>query len=335
MNSFGRLFRINIFGESHGECIGIVIDGCPAGIPLTENDLIEKLEKRKSGQKGTTARKEEDMPKIKSGIFKGKTTGAPIMILIENMDIDSSKYEKLKDTPRPGHADFTAFKKFHGFNDYRGGGHFSGRLTACLVIAGVIAKKLLRGIEINAKVIEVGGTKDIQKALDKAIAENDSVGGVVECRTKNLPIGLGEPFFDSVESSLSHAAFSIPAIKGIEFGSGFKSAEMQGHECNDEIINAEGKTKTNNAGGINGGITNGNELIFRVAVKPTSSILREQKTIDLKTGKVTEIKIEGRHDSCIALRIPVILEAITAIVFADLKLINDIYQNMPKTKVKK
>lgn len=335
MNSFGRLFGVNIFGESHGKCLGIVIDGCPAGIPLTENDLIEKLEKRKSGQKGTTARKEEDMPRIKSGIFNGKTTGAPIMILIENMDIDSSKYEKLKDTPRPGHADFTAFKKFHGFNDYRGGGHFSGRLTACLVIAGVIAKKLLGGIEINAKVIEVGGTKDIQKALDKAIAENDSVGGVVECRTKNLPIGLGEPFFDSVESSLSHAAFSIPAIKGIEFGSGFKSAEMQGHECNDEIINAEGKTKTNNAGGINGGITNGNELIFRVAVKPTSSILKEQKTIDLKTGKVTEIKIEGRHDSCIALRIPVILEAITAIVFADLKLINDAYHNMPKTKVKK
>ncbi|MBU0591730.1 chorismate synthase [Candidatus Micrarchaeota archaeon] len=327
MNTIGRLFRTSIFGESHGNVIGMLIDGCPAGIKISENEFTVDLDRRKSGANGTTARKEADVPLVKSGLFKGKTTGAPICIMFENKNVDSAQYERLKDTPRPGHADMVAMQKFCGSNDYRGGGHFSGRLTAPLVAAGVVAKKIITPIKIEAKLIEIHGSKNedgMEKEINNAIRDGESVGGIIECRVNGLPVGLGEPFFDSFESLLSHAIFSIPGIKGIEFGAGFGCAEMLGSEFNDEILTANGKTKTNNAGGINGGITNGNELVFRVAIRPTASISKEQKTINLKTGKQTGIKIEGRHDACIALRTPVIVEAVTAIVLADLKMLNDI-----------
>ncbi|MEW6528377.1 MAG: chorismate synthase [Candidatus Micrarchaeota archaeon] len=338
MNTLGRLLRISIFGESHGECVGIVIDGCPPGLHLSASDLIFDLERRKGSQRkiGTTSRIEADVPLIKTGIFNGRTTGAPILIMFENKDVDSKMYEKLKDNPRPGHADLVAKQKFDGFNDYRGTGHFSGRLTIGLVAAGVIAKKIIakkllknaKNVKIKATIIEVGGIKNIKKesikkAIDHAVKKNDSVGGIIECRISGLPCSLGEPFFDSAESLISHAIFSIPGVKGIEFGSGFKCASMYGSECNDEIIDIKGKTKTNNAGGINGGITNGNDVVFRIAIRPTSSISKIQNIIDLKTGKISKISIEGRHDRCIALRIPVIVEAISALVFADLMLLNE------------
>lgn len=318
MNSFGRIFRASVFGESHGECIGILIDNCPAGISLSTQDFLLDLERRMPKAKGTTARKEPDIPLIKSGVFNGKTTGAPIMILFENHDIDSGEYEKIKNTPRPGHADMVASKKFGGFNDYRGGGHFSGRLTAALVAGGVVAKKIISPSEVKAKLVQAGGVSgNIPERIEKALTEGDSIGGIVECRATSLPVGLGEPFFDSVESMVSHGVFSIPAIKGIEFGAGFACTKMNGSQFNDEIVDADGKTRTNNSGGINGGITNGNELVFRVAVRPTSSIQKTGKTIDLSTGKQTEISVKGRHDACIALRVPIVLEAITAIVLAD------------------
>lgn len=320
MNTFGRIFRTNILGESHGEVIGMLIDGVPAGIPLAVKDFRGDLGRRQGGAQGTTSRKESDIPLLKTGVFKGRTTGSPILILFENKDVDSTSYQKFVDIPRPGHADLVARQKFGGFNDFRGGGHFSGRLTAGLVAAGVIAKKLLQGIDIHARVVETGGCKDIKKGIALAREQEDSVGGIVECRVKGLPAGLGEPFFDSAESLLSHGAFSLPAVKGVEFGAGFASSRMRGSECNDEILTPAGRTKTNHAGGINGGITNGNEVIFRVAVKPASSIKKPQKTVDLMTGRRTEIRVEGRHDTCIALRVPVILEAVTAIVLADLML---------------
>ena len=321
MNSLGRIFRISIFGESHGTFVGVTIDGCPAGIELKENDFTSDLERRKAGAAGTTPRKEDDIPKIVSGVFNDKTTGAPITIVFENKNIKSTDYEKIKSTPRPGHADFVLHEKFNGFNDYRGGGHSSGRLTLALVTAGVVAKKILSTINIEAALIEAGGNLNIQEAIQKAIKDQDSIGGIVECSVRNLPIGLGEPFFDSLESLISHAIFSIPAIKGIEFGSGFSSAKMKGSEHNDAIIDAEGHTKTNHAGGINGGITNGNELVFRVAVKPTSSTPQEQQTWNRETNSVESFLVKGRHDLCIALRVPVVVEAVTALVLADLLLI--------------
>jgi chorismate synthase len=321
MNSFGRIFRITIFGESHGPGVGIVVDGCPAGIPLTGEHFTEDFMRRKSGSQGTTARQEEDLPEIMSGIFNGSTTGAPIAILVKNKNIRPSDYESVREVPRPGHADFVAEKKYGGFADYRGGGHFSGRLTTVLVAAGVIAKKIISPIQCNARLIEAGGIQDIDRAVKKALDEKDSVGGIVECRITDVPAGLGEPFFDSIESVLSHIIFSIPAIKGIEFGAGFKSAKMKGSEHNDAIISMNGQTGTNHSGGINGGISNGNEIIFRVAVKPTSSIAKQQKTLNIKTGDMVDLQIEGRHDTCIALRVPVVVEAAAAIVLADYMLI--------------
>jgi chorismate synthase len=340
MNSFGRLFRVSIFGESHGESVGIVVDGCPAGMPLTIDDFLPDLERRKGGtQKGTTPRQEEDLPIFKSGIFNNTTTGAPITILFENKNIRSGDYEKQRDVPRPGHADFVAHRKFAGFEDYRGSGHFSGRLTVALVAAGVIAKKILnltpgpspkeRGavgevlpdIRITSSILEIGGEKDLDKGLQKAIETKDSIGGVIECRVTGLPIGLGEPFFDSAESVLSHIVFAIPAVRGIEFGTGFAAAKMFGSEHNDAIENMEGKTRTNHAGGIVGGLTNGNELVFRIAIKPTSSTPKEQTTLNWETGKVESASVKGRHDLCIALRVPVILEAVTAVVLADLMML--------------
>jgi chorismate synthase len=331
LHSFGRIFRISIFGESHGESVGIVVDGCPAGLSLSIDDFLPDLERRKGGtQKGTTPRQEEDIPIFKSGLFNNKTTGAPITILFDNKNVRSSDYEKQMDVPRPGHADFVAKKKFGGYEDYRGSGHFSGRLTVALVAAGGIAKKLLGipltpsegvGITIASTILQIGGETDLDKGLQKAIDAKDSIGGIIECRANGLPVGLGEPFFDSVESSLSHIVFSIPAVRGIEFGTGFAAAKMFGSQHNDAIKNMDGKTRTNHAGGIVGGLTNGNELVFRIAIKPTSSTPKEQATLNWETEKVETVSVKGRHDLCIALRVPVILEAVTAIVLADLLLL--------------
>jgi chorismate synthase len=321
MNHFGKLFTVNIFGESHGESVGVVIDGCPAGMPLAVEDFIKDTERRKGGtQKGTTPRQEEDLPLFKSGVFNGKTTGAPLTLLFENKNTRSGDYEKQRAVPRPGHADFVANRKFGGHEDYRGGGHFSGRLTLCLVAAGVVAKKILKGIAVDATITSIAGEPDLEKGLQKAIDQKDSVGGIVECRVKGLPLGLGEPFFDSVESLLAHAAFAIPAVRGIEFGTGFKAADMFGVDHNDAIEDQEGKTITNHAGGIVGGITNGNELVFRIAIKPTSSTPKEQYTLNWETGEKESFSVKGRHDLCIALRVPPVLEAITAFVLADLML---------------
>ena len=328
MNSFGRIFRVNIFGESHGESVGVNIDGIPAGLPLTVEDFLEDIERRKGGtQKGTTPRQESDLPIFKSGLFNNKTTGAPLTILFENNNTRSTDYAKQRAVPRPGHADFVASKKFGGFEDYRGGGHFSGRLTVCLVAIGVIAKRLLKDISVKSTILEIGGEQDLEKGLQKAIDAKDSIGGIVECRVTNLPLGLGEPFFDSAESLLAHAVFAIPAVKGVEFGAGFAAAKMFGVEHNDAIIDESGKTKTNHAGGIVGGITNGNELVFRIAIKPTSSTPKEQQTLNWQTNQIENFSVKGRHDLCIALRVPVVLEAVTAMVLADLMLLE---QRIPR-----
>jgi len=323
MNSFGRIFKVSIFGESHGPSVGVTIDGVPAGLPLQAEDFSKDIERRKGGmQKGTTPRKEDDLPIFITGIFNNKTTGAPLTILFENKNTRSGDYEKQRSIPRPGHADFVAHQKFGGFEDFRGGGHFSGRLTVCLVAAGVVAKKLLSSISIEASIVEIGGEANIEAGLQKAINAKDSIGGIVECRASGLPSGLGEPFFDSLESLISHAAFSIPAIKGIEFGAGFAAARMFGSIHNDAIINARGLTQTNHAGGIIGGISTGNELVFRVAVKPTSSTPKEQESWNWETQSLETFSIKGRHDLCIALRVPPVLEAVTALVLADLMLLD-------------
>lgn len=316
MNSFGRIFRVTIFGESHGPSVGVSIDGCPAGIPLSAEDLLGDLARRKGGGSGTTARVEADTPTITSGHFEGRTTGAPITISFQNSDVRSGDYEEFRDKPRPGHADMAARIKYGGFNDYRGGGHSSGRLTVGLTAAGAIAKKIIEPVSTSAAIV----SNDTEKAASAAAGEGDSVGGIIECRCKSVPAGLGEPFFDSAESMIAHIAFAIPAIKGIEFGVGFKAAAMRGSEYNDPITDSQGHTSTNNTGGISGGITNGNEIVFRVAVRPTASIAKEQETVDLKTGKMTKISVGGRHDACIALRAPVVVEAVAAIALADLML---------------
>lgn len=321
MNSFGRIFKVSIFGESHGDCVGINIDGCPAGLSLNIDDFSVDIDRRKAGAKGTTPRKEADIPKIMNGIFNGKTTGAPITILFDNTNTRSGDYEKQRAVPRPGHADFVASRKFGGFEDFRGGGHFSGRLTVCLVAAGVIAKKLLQEIKVEATILEIGGETDSEKGLQKAIDAKDTIGGIVECSVKGLPIGLGEPFFDSAEALISHAVFSIPAVRGIEFGTGFSAARMFGSEHNDSIERMDGKTTTNHAGGVVGGITNSNELVFRIAIKPTSSTPKVQQTMNVETGELEDFSVKGRHDLCIALRVPVVLEAVTAFVLADLMLL--------------
>jgi chorismate synthase len=326
MNTFGNIFRVSIFGESHGRWVGVTIDGCPAGINISEADFMPDIERRKAGAAGTTPRKEEDVPILASGVFNNKTTGAPLTIVFENNNTRSADYDTIKATPRPGHADFVLSKKFNEFNDHRGGGHSSGRLTVALVAAGVVTKKILGAITVNATLIEAGGNADIEAAINKAIEQQDSIGGIVACNVKGLPVGLGEPFFNSVESVISHAVFSIPAIKGIEFGSGFAAAHMKGSEHNDALIDEQGTTRTNHAGGVNGGITNGNELYFRVAVKPTSSTPKEQQTWNNATGSVEPFTVKGRHDLCIALRVPVVVEAVTAIALADLLLISKAYK---------
>jgi chorismate synthase len=322
MNSFGVIFRVSVFGESHGNAIGIVIDGCPPGITIGPDDFMSDLSRRQSGSKGTTKRRETDIPEIVSGVYNGMTTGSPVTLITKNSDRISSDYEDFKSIPRPGHADYIAGIKYMGFSDLRGSGHFSGRITWGIVAAGVIAKLILRPAEIRAKLISAGGMADIDLALEKAMAENDTIGGIIECTVSNPQNALGEPFFYSVESALSHIIFSIPAIKGIEFGSGFSAAGMKGSVNNDPFIDKTGKTLSNHSGGINGGITNGNDIVFRVAVKPTSSTGVEQQTFDFGKGKMTTLKVKGRHDTCIALRMPVIIEAAVAIAMADLLIID-------------
>ena len=321
MNTFGKNFRVQVFGESHGEAIGVVVDGVKAGMPLCKEDFKEDILRRKSGAKGTTPRIESDEPEILSGVFEGHTTGAPIAIIFRNKNTRSADYKSLKDVPRPGHADYTASVKFEGFNDPRGGGHFSGRMTLPLVAAGVIAKKqccalLGSNLVFQAGLTEIGGETDKSKwdsLLETVAAEGDSIGGVVECCIEGILAGLGNPFFDSVESLISHAVFAIPGVRGIEFGDGFASSRMKGSEHND----CYPLTK-NGSGGINGGITNGAPIVFRVAFKPTSSIRKEQQTLNIKTGEKVSLVVPGRHDTCFALRTPVIIEAVAAIVLADL-----------------
>jgi len=372
MNTFGRKFRVSIFGESHGEMIGVVLDGVPAGLELSEQDFDKDILRRKSGAKGTTPRIEADRPSIVSGVFEGHTTGAPLTIVFRNTNTHSSDYRLFAAMPRPGHADLTAALKWDDCQDPRGGGHFSGRLTLPVVAAGVVAKKMLADLtmldetpcnEVNARIVELGGIglgdvstsldiieKDLdmagnalgmegqadchldrmklvekslpaewKQAIDQAIKDGDSLGAVVECTVPCIDPGYGEPFWDSVESQLAHAIFAIPGVRGIEFGDGFRAAAMKGSEHNDPIDETARPIK-NGAGGINGGITNGAPIAFRVAFKPTSSIRKPQQTYNFAKQEMDTLEVPGRHDVCFALRAPVVVEAMTAIVLADLAL---------------
>jgi chorismate synthase len=346
MNTFGRKFRVSIFGESHGELIGVVLDGVPAGLELSEQDFEHDVMRRKSGARGTTPRIEDDLPQIVSGVFEGHTTGAPLTIVFRNKNTKSSDYELFSAIPRPGHADLTAALKWDDCQDPRGSGHFSGRLTLPVVAAGVVAKKILQDAtmlddtpvnEVNAQIVELGGQRiatgealamtcngDIpdewKKTIEETIQEGDSVGAVIECTVPDIDPGYGEPFWDSVESLIAHAVFAIPGVRGIEFGDGFMASKMRGSEHNDPI-GPDGRPTKNGAGGVNGGITNGAPIKFRVAFKPTSSISKPQHTFNFATGQMDTLKVTGRHDACFALRAPVVVEAMTAIALADLVLL--------------
>lgn len=325
MNSFGRLFRISIFGESHGNGVGVLVDGVTPGIELNEDDFHSDLSRRKSGGLGTTPRIEADEIQIESGVFEGKTTGAPILLRFVNNNTRSKDYSNLVNHPRPSHADYTAFTKYNGFNDYRGGGHFSGRITLGLVSAGVIAKKMLNEVSFSTKIINLNGETDSRKfanILKTTVEENDSVGGVISIKVTGVPKGLGEPYFDSLESTISHLLFSIGGVKGVEFGIGFSGANLKGSEFNDSIIDYNGQTKTNNNGGINGGISNGNPIEIKVFIKPTPSIGVPQETFNFKNGEVEKLVIEGRHDAAIILRAMVVCEAAVAIALCDAMLVN-------------
>ena len=329
MNSFGTLFKVSIFGESHGSCVGVLVDGVPCGIKLSNEDFLEDLAKRKPGQRGTTPRVEKDLPLIESGVFNGYTTGEPILIRFLNENVIDKDYSNLVDHPRPGHCDYTAHIKYDGFNDYRGGGAFSGRLTLGIVAAGVIAKKITN-FSFESEIVSLhnnSNKEEFDNEVNKAIKNLDSIGGTIQVRVNNVLAGLGEPYFDSVESKISHILYSIGAVKGVSFGVGFAGESLYGSKYNDLIINELGKTKTNNNGGINGGITNGNEIVVNVFVKPTASIGKIQETFNFKDNKVEELKIEGRHDACIALRAPIVLENAVAIALADLFLIKRAYTN--------
>jgi chorismate synthase len=348
-NSFGRLFTITSFGESHGNLIGVVIDNCPAGLAITVEDIQQELDRRKPGGSPlTTERREDDRAEILSGVLNGHTTGAPICLAVWNRDIDSSEYEKARLLPRPGHADYTAYVKYGGFNDYRGGGRFSGRITAGFVMAGAIARKLINliGAEVLAHTVEIGGiaaqpgeTGEIKKnvsqnavfcadpeaaprmiaAIEAARKQGDSLGGIIEGIALGLPAGLGEPVFDAIDAELAKALFAIPAVKGVEFGAGFQAARKRGSENNDPFTIEDGRiiTTSNNAGGILGGISNGMPLVVRVAIKPTASIAREQPTVDI--GKMTgaTLAVRGRHDACIVPRAVVVVESMMAVTLCD------------------
>jgi len=348
-NSLGKLFTITSFGESHGKCVGIIIDGCPAGLPITAEDIQREVDKRKPGAwVVATARVEEDKVEILSGIFNGRATGAPICLLIWNRDVDSSEYERMRFLPRPGHADYTAFLKYGGFNDFRGGGRFSGRITATFVMAGAVAKKLLNliGIEVLAHTVEIGGIKaepkgfdeikgnvdqtpvrcadlraagEMARVIEQAKEEGDSVGGIIEGIAINVPVGLGEPVFDTLEGDLAKALFAIPAVKGVEFGSGFLSVGKKGIENNDPFTIRNNKivTLTNNAGGILGGISNGMPIVVRVAVKPTASIAKSQQTVNIKDMENASLAVKGRHDACIVPRAVPVVESMVAVTLCD------------------
>ncbi|MCL1974344.1 MAG: chorismate synthase [Bacteroidetes bacterium] len=321
MKSFGRCFCVSLFGTSHAPFLGVEIKGCPVGLAVDERIFAVDIARRKAGALGTTNRIEPDVPHIAHGCVNGYSTGETIRIIFENKNIRPDEYTHFKTHPRPGHADWAARQKYGEACDLSGGGIFSGRMTLPLVAAGVVAKCLLQQkyphINISARLVEAGGSKDIATAVQAAREAGDSIGGVLECRATGLPVGLGEPFFDSLESCISHLVFSIPGIKGIEFGEGFAAARMRGSEHNDCYIDKQGRTASNHAGGINGGISNGNELVFRVAAKPTPSIALPQQTFDLAANKMAPLVIKGRHDVCFALRLPVVVEAVTAIVLAD------------------
>lgn len=327
-STFGKIFSVTTFGESHGKAIGAVVDGCPAGLPLSEADIQPLLDRRRPGSaKHTTARREADTAEILSGVFEGKTTGTPIAILIRNEDQISSDYGNLAELFRPGHADFTYDAKY-GFRDWRGGGRSSGRETAARVAAGAVALKLLSliGISVSSSVLKIGGAdaEHSEELLSKAASEKDSLGGIIECTASGVPAGLGQPVFDKLDADLAKAVLSIGAVKGIEFGSGFRAASETGSTNNDAFCIRDGKTalKTNHAGGVLGGISAGSDIVFRAAVKPTPSIAQEQETVT-RDGCVTKVVIKGRHDTCIVPRAAAVIEAMTALVLAD-----DLLQNM-------
>lgn len=351
---WGNKLKVSIFGESHGAGIGITIDGLPSGFEINMEEVLKEMSRRAPGKsKLSTARKEADLPEILSGYFEGKTTGTPLCAIIRNSDQHSKDYGKLKDLMRPGHGDYPGNIRYSGFNDYRGGGHFSGRITAPLVFAGAVCKQILesKGISIGAHVKSIGDiedksfsevelTKDLLDSLkinelplllkekEEAMRETvmnarmdlDSVGGTIECTVLGINPGIGNPFFDSVESQLAHLMFSVPAVKGIEFGKGFEMSKLRGSECNDEYYYDGGKVKTytNNNGGITGGITNGMPILFKVGIKPTPSIAKKQRTIDIAEKKNAELEIQGRHDPCIVQRAIPVIEAATAIGILDL-----------------
>lgn len=323
-NILGKLFQVVSFGESHGPCIGVVVDGCPAGLKIDLQKISKDLARRRTGQDLTSPRNEEDAFEIQSGVLNNITTGAPICMTVRNEDVQSKDYEDRRFTPRPGHADYTAFVKYGGFEDYRGGGRFSARVTAGFVMAGSIAKQLLEkiGISISAQPVEIGGVRDSSQMIHKineAMEKGDSVGGIIEGTALNLPVGLGEPVFDNLDGELARALFALPAVKGVEFGSGFESARKLGSQNNDAFEMKDGKiqTTTNNAGGILGGLSNGMPLVVRVAFKPISSIAQKQKTIHLETGAETELETKGRFDPCPIPRAIPMVSAMMAIVLAD------------------
>lgn len=348
-NSIGRLFTLTVFGESHGKCIGVVVGGCPAGLALAEADIQAEVDKRRPGKNGAaTARAEKDRVEILSGTLDGFTTGAPVCMLTRNEDVDDSDYERIRFRLRPGHADFTAYEKYGGYNDWRGGGIFSGRITAAFVMAGAVAKKLLASIDVSvlAHTVEIGGitarpvkineisskagadslrcadpaaAAEMNTLIAEAAKAGDSLGGVIECIALNLPVGLGEPVFDNLDGDIAKAMLAIPAVKGVEFGAGFGAARIRGSENNDPFTVREGKitTMTNNAGGVLGGISNGMPLVVRVAVKPVPSISLEQSTADIKTMENTTITVGGRHDVCIVPRAVPAAEAMMAVTLCD------------------
>ena len=350
-NSLGKLFTITSFGESHGNCMGVIIEGCPAGLSIVEEDIQREVERRRPGAVGTTERWEPDKVEILSGIYNRLTTGAPICLLTWNKDIDSGVYKRNRFALRPGHADYTAFMKYGGFNDFRGGGRFSGRITLAYVMAGAIAKKLLSrlGVDVFAHTVEIGGIKaqpkeltkikenasknplwcadqkaaeEMSRLIEKAREEKDSLGGIIEGIALNMPVGLGEPVFENLDGELAKALLAIPAVKGVEFGAGFAVAGMKGSENNDRYTIEGGKivTQTNNAGGVLGGISNGMPIVVRVAVKPTASIAKSQPTVDIKEMKEVDLAVEGRHDVCIVPRAVPGVEAMIAVTICDFAL---------------
>ena len=324
MNAYGDRFRFTIWGQSHGPAIGVTMEGLPAGFAIDFEALQRFLDRRAPGQAGSTPRKEADRPEFVSGLVDGVTCGGPVTAMIRNENTRSGDYDNLKYTPRPGHADYTAWIKYGEARDAAGGGQFSGRLTAPLCIAGGICLQLLApmGITVSARLVRVGGETDPEKfmdAIEAARAEGDSVGGVVECAVSGVPVGVGEPMFDGLENRIAGAVFGIPGVKGLEFGSGFAGADLRGSQNNDPFYVEDGavRTRTNNAGGILGGISTGMPIVFRAAFKPTPSIAKPQQSVDLRTMTETTLAVRGRHDPCIALRAVPVVEAAAAVAIYD------------------